>query len=113
MEQHYKLDKVKELADNDEDFILALAETFLDEVSEDLEKLKKGVAEKAYQEVYLTAHKMKPTVDLFCLGILDVVIKVQDWGKFKQVDVDITKDLDVVVTAVNNALKEIKSDFNL
>jgi len=28
MEQHYKLDRVRELADNDEDFVMALAATF-------------------------------------------------------------------------------------
>ncbi len=35
MEQHYKLHRVRELADNDEDFVLALAQTFLEEVPED------------------------------------------------------------------------------
>ena len=32
MEQHYKLFRVRELADNDEDFIASLAEAFLEEV---------------------------------------------------------------------------------
>ena len=46
MEQHYKLYRVKELADNDDDFIGALAQAFLEEVPEDAERLKKAVAEK-------------------------------------------------------------------
>lgn len=113
MEQHYKLFRVRELADNDEDFILTLAETFLEEVSEDVERLKVAVAEKNYQEAYQAAHKMKPTVDLFELGILDDLIEVQDWGKFTKIDTDITEKLHIVTTAVDNALAEIKSDFNL
>jgi HPt (histidine-containing phosphotransfer) domain-containing protein len=113
MEQHYKLFRVRELADNDEDFINSLAETFIEEVSVDADRLKKAVAEKDYQEAYQAAHKMKPTVDLFELGILDTLIEVQDWGKFTQKDVDITEQLSVVITAVDNALLEIKSDFNL
>jgi len=113
MEQHYKLNRVRELADNDEEFILTLAETFLEEVSVDVERLKVAVAEKNYQEAYQAAHKMKPTVDLFELGILDDLIEVQDWGKFTKTDVDITKKLNSVTTAVDNALAEIKSDFNL
>ncbi|WOD43252.1 Hpt domain-containing protein [Hwangdonia lutea] len=113
MEQHYKLFRVRELADNDEDFVRTLAETFVEEVSEDAERLKNAVAEKDYQEAYQAAHKMKPTIDLFELGILDDLIEVQDWGKFTKTDMDITEKLDIVITAVDKALVEIKSDFNL
>ena len=113
MERHYKLYRVRELADNDEDFILTLAETFVEEVSEDVARLKDAVAAKNYQEAYQAAHKMKPTIDLFELGILDDLIEVQDWGKFTKTDVDITEKLNIVTIAVDHALAEIKSDFNL
>ena len=113
MEQYYKLFRVRELADNDEDFIATLAATFLEEVTEDAERLKKAVAEKDYYTAYQAAHKMKPTVDLFELGILDILIEVQDWGKFEKTDLDIQPQLDVVITAVEKATEELKSDFNL
>lgn len=113
MENHYKLDRVKELADNDENFIQALAETFVEEVSEDIERLKLAVAEKNYKDAYQAAHKMKPTIDLFELGVLEDLIEVQDWGKFTKTDVDISEKLDIVSKAVDNALAEIKEDFNL
>ncbi|MEN3322556.1 Hpt domain-containing protein [Mariniflexile soesokkakense] len=113
MEQHYKLFRVRELADNDEDFIATLAEAFLEEVPEDAERLKKAVAEKNYQEAYQAAHKMKPTVDLFELGVLDILIEVQDWGKFEKRDLDISSQLAIVISAVENTVAEIKSDFNL
>ena len=101
------------MADNDEDFIKTLAETFLEEVYEDSERLKNAVAEKNYQEAYQAAHKMKPTVDLFELGILDTLIEVQDWGKFTKTDLDITEQLNIVIDKVEKALVQIKSDFNL
>lgn len=113
MEQHYKLFRVRELADNDEDFIASLAEAFLEEVPVDAERLKKAVAEKDYYNAYQAAHKMKPTVDLFELGVLDTLIEVQDWGKFEKRDMDITNQLDIVITAVEAATNEIRSDFNL
>ncbi len=113
MEQHYKLFRVRELADNDEDFIKTLAEAFIEEVAVDAERLKKAVAENNYQEAYQAAHKMKPTVDLFELGVLDILIEVQDWGKFTKTDLDIKPQLDIVISAVDKALEEIKSDFNL
>jgi len=113
MELHYKLFRVRELADNDEEFIAALAEAFLEELPEDAERLKKAVAEKDYHEAYQAAHKMKPTVDLFELGVLDKLIEVQDWGKFTQTDVDVTEQLDIVISAVDKASAEMKSDFKL
>ncbi len=113
MEQHYKLFRVRELADNDEDFITALAMTFLEEVPVDAERLKKAVAENDCHTAYQAAHKMKPTVDLFELGVLDKLIEVQDWGKFEKRDIDITSQLEIVITAVDKAVVEIRSDFNL
>lgn len=113
MEQHYKLFRVRELADNDEEFIASLAEAFLEEVPEDTERLKKAVAEKDCYNVYQAAHKMKPTVDLFELGVLDTLIEVQDWGKFEKRDLDITAQLNIVISAVDKAVSEMKSDFNL
>ena len=113
MEQHYKLFRVRELADNDEDFILTLAETFVEEVSVDVERLKEAVAAKDYHNAYQAAHKMKPTIDLFELGVLDDLIEVQDWGKFTKTDVDIMNKLNIVTEAVDKALAEIKADFNL
>jgi HPt (histidine-containing phosphotransfer) domain-containing protein len=113
MEQNYKLYRVREMADGDEDFIMALAAAFLEEVPEDAERLKKAVAENDYYNTYQAAHKMKPTIDLFELGVLDQLIIVQDWGKFEQTGKDVSAELEVVLNAVANASEEIKQDFNL
>ena len=113
MEQHYKLYRVRELADNDEDFVAALAAAFLEEVPVDAERLKKAVAEQDYYNTYQAAHKMKPTVDLFELGVLQDLIVVQDWGKFEKAGEDCTKELELVLAAVENATAELKEDFNI
>ncbi|MCF7560356.1 Hpt domain-containing protein [Sabulilitoribacter multivorans] len=113
MEKHYKLFRVRELADNDEDFIATLAEAFLEEVPVDAERLKKAVAEEDYHNAYQAAHKMKPTIDLFELGVLDTLIEVQDWGKFEKRGEDIKPQLAIVISAVEQAVEEIRSDFNL
>ncbi len=113
MEQHYKLFRVRELADNDEDFVMALAAAFLEEVPEDAERLKAAVAVNDYYTAYQAAHKMKPTIDLFELGVLQDLIVVQDWGKFEKRGEDISKELELVLAAVEKATEEIKTDFNL
>lgn len=113
MEQHYKLYRVREMADGDEDFIAALAAAFLEEVPEDAERLEKAVADKDYYTAYQAAHKMKPTIDLFELGVLSNLIEVQDWGKFEKTGLDISQQLQTVLAAVDLAVEEIKADFGL
>lgn len=113
MEQHYKLHRVRELADNDEDFVVALVGAFLEEVPEDAARLKVAVPAKDYHEAYQAAHKMKPTIDLFELGVYDDLIKIQDWGKFEQIDNDVSEELSVLLEAIDNAISEMKQDFGL
>lgn len=113
MAEHYKLHRVRELAENDEDFVVALVGAFLEEVPEDAERLRKSVPVKDYKEIYQAAHKMKPTIDLFELGIYDQLIEIQDFGKFEQTDKDVTSQLQVLLTAVDNAVNEMKKDFGL
>ncbi len=113
MAEYYKLDSLRAMADNDEDFIMALAAAFIEEVPEDAERLKVSVPAKDYQETYQAAHKMKPTIELFDLGVYDELIEVQDWGKFEQTDKNVDDQLQIVLKAVENATNEIKADFGL
>jgi hypothetical protein len=113
MEQHYKLFRVRELAEGDQDFINILAQTFLEEVPADAQILKESVENNNHLATYQTAHKMKPTIDMFELGVLDDLIEVQDWGKYEKVGVDILPKLQIVLAAVKQASDEIRSDFNL
>ncbi len=113
MAEYYKLDRVREMADNDEDFVMALAAAFIEEVPEDAERLRVSVPAGDFQETYQAAHKMKPTIELFDLGVYDELIVVQDWGKFEQSDKNVDAQLQAVLKAVENATNEIKADFGL
>ena len=92
---------------------MALVQTFFEEVPADASVLKQAAEEKNYLQTYQTAHKMKPTIDLFELGVLDDLIEVQDWGKFEQTGKDISHKLNIVLMAVDQTIEELKSDFNL
>ncbi len=113
MAEYYKLDRVREMADNDEDFVMALAAAFIEEVPEDAERLRKAVPEGDFYETYQAAHKMKPTIELFGLSVYDELIVVQDWGKFEEEGKNVDDELQKVLKAVENATNEIKSDFGL
>jgi len=113
MERHYKLERLRELADNDNAFILTLVETFLEEVPEDAKHLKEAVVNKNKPQAYQIAHKMKPTIDVFELGVLETLIEIEDWAKSENNDEDVLIQLDKVLLAVESASNEIKADFNL
>ncbi|NQY07166.1 MAG: Hpt domain-containing protein [Flavobacteriaceae bacterium] len=113
MELNYKLYKVKELAGGDEDFVKAIAEAFLEEIPEAVSLIKEGVEKYDFKKTYENAHKIKPTVQMFELGIYNDVITLQDWGKFEQKDKDVTLQLEKIIEVVKLAVKEIKADFNL
>ena len=113
MEEHYKLHRVRELAGDDQEFIETLVQTFLEEVPEDARQLQIAVDSRDYLKSYKVAHKMKPTIDLFELGVLDDLIEVQDWGKFEQKNKDVTNQLAKVMSAVEHAITELKADYNL
>ncbi|MGB1308397.1 MAG: Hpt domain-containing protein [Oceanihabitans sp.] len=113
MEQHYKLYRIRELAEGDEAFITILAQTFLEEIPADAQTLKEAVENNNYLAAYQMAHKMKPTIDMFELGVLQDLIEVQDWGKFKKTEVNILPKLEIVLAAIHQTVNEIRSDFNL
>ena len=113
MEINYKLDKIRDLSDNDQEFIETLAMTFLEEVPADARLLKIAVESADHLATYKAAHKMKPTIDMFELGVLDELIEVQDWGKFEKKEIDILPKLAIVLAAVEQASNEMRSDFNL
>jgi len=60
----YNLDKIKEMAEGDEDFILSVISVFLEEVPVDLEALGNAIQDKNHEQIYKLAHKIKPNVDL-------------------------------------------------
>ncbi|MFV0566910.1 MAG: Hpt domain-containing protein [Flavobacteriaceae bacterium] len=113
MGKYYRLNKIKELADNDEGFIKELVVVFLNEIPEDIKIIEKAVSKNDYGTTYQVAHKIKPTIDLFEINALDAVINIQDWGKRERMDVDVHDNLSRVVKTLDKAIAELKADFNL
>lgn len=110
----YSLDKVKEMAEGDEEFITSVISVFLEEVPQDLESLEKALDIEDYEQVYQLAHKIKPNVDL--LGMEQTraaALEIETLGKseanmsqIQQVFPSLKKDIEQVVS-------ELKKDFNL
>ena len=113
MEKHYKLFKIKELADGDQDFILTIAQVFTEEVPVDILKLKEAVVQNDFESAYQAAHKLKPTLILFQLDVSSTLLEIEKWGKKELKLVDVLQKLEEVVLSVELAVAEIKEDFEI
>jgi hypothetical protein len=113
MEVNYKLDKVKELASGDLDFIAAIAVAFLEEVPDAVAQIEEGIKAADYTKVYQNAHKIKPTIQLFDIPVFEDVLVIQDWGKLEQKDKSIATEFERLSAVVKAVTSELKSDFKL
>jgi HPt (histidine-containing phosphotransfer) domain-containing protein len=110
----YSLDKLKELADGDEDFIQSVVAVFLDEVPEDLGQLEVAIKQKNYPSIYQLAHKIKPNVDL--LGMEQTraaALEIENLGKQGNTGEQIDKIFPILKNDIHQVVSELKKDFNL
>jgi HPt (histidine-containing phosphotransfer) domain-containing protein len=110
----YSLDKLKELADGDEDFIKSVVAVFLDEVPEDLGQLEVAIKQKNYPSIYQLAHKIKPNVDL--LGMEQTraaALEIENLGKQGNTGEQIDKIFPILKNDIHQVVSELKKDFNL
>ena len=113
MEVNYKLRKVRELASGDEGFVTAVASAFLEEVPHAIDQINLGLNKNDCMMVYQNAHKIKPTIQMFEIGILDDLLAIQDWGKFEKTSEDVSSQFKRVSSVIKIVVSEIKSDFSL
>ena len=81
----YNLDKIKEMAEGDEEFVLSVISVFLEEVPLDLRDLEEAIEASHYDQVYKLAHKIKPNVDL--LGMEQtraIALEIETLGKQRE-----------------------------
>ncbi|KQC34169.1 hypothetical protein AAU57_13115 [Nonlabens sp. YIK11] len=110
MSKLYDLSKIKELSENDPDFIKAMVDTFIEEIPEDLEQLAIGVVEDDRAAVHEYAHKMKPTVDMFGLSCLYDVLVLEAWGKSED-QMDINEHFMRVQEELQKTVTQLREDF--
>jgi HPt (histidine-containing phosphotransfer) domain-containing protein len=110
----YNLDKINEMAEGDEDFIISVISVFLEEVPEDLEGLEKAIGARDYDNVYKLAHKIKPNVDI--LGMEQAranALEIETLGKSNGSMSEIEERFPVLKKDVLQVMSELKNDFDL
>ena len=110
----YNLSKVYALSDNDPEFVNEILNLFVTEVPEDLMQIKEGIKKKDHKHAYSYAHKIKPTLDLMGLNVaFEEILQIEAWTKGEGKKKDIKETFKSVKNQVNDAIIEIKKDFDL
>ncbi|MDD5152223.1 MAG: histidine kinase [Flavobacterium sp.] len=114
MALHYNLAKVYALSDNDPEFVMQIVTLFVTEVPEDLLQIKEGIKKKDHKHAYAFAHKVKPTLDLLGLKVaFEEILQVEAWTKAEGEKKEIKETFKSIKNQVNDAVKELKKDFDL
>ncbi|PJB13610.1 MAG: Hpt domain-containing protein [Flavobacteriales bacterium CG_4_9_14_3_um_filter_40_17] len=113
MEINYKLYRIREMAEGDEDFVKELVSAFLQEIPEDMFHLKEAVLEFNNTQIKYYAHKMKPTIDLFETGLLEDIIELEKMGNSTGNNSEIQTIFLKVITQLELVIAEMKLDFNI
>ena len=113
MTKKYSLKNIAEIAGDDQDFILLVVKTFLEEIPPDLSAMIDAVENNNRDLAYQFAHKMKPNFEMFGLNISKSVTAIESWTKSSKNISTIQNHLDKVVAKNEIVIKELKEDFNI
>ncbi len=113
MTKKYSLKNIAEIAGDDQDFILLVVKTFLEEIPPDLTAMIEAIENNNRDLAYHFAHKMKPNFEMFGLNISKSVTAIESWTKSSKNISTIQNHMDKIVAKNEIVLKELKEDFNL
>jgi len=110
----YTLDKIQELAEGDEDFVLSVVSVFLEEVPVDLNALEEALAQGNIEQIYKLAHKLKPNLDLMGMEPARVLaLEIETMGKQNQAVEAIRPKFPLLKKDIEQAIQELQNDFSL
>jgi len=113
MSMHYSIESLKEIADNDQDFMVIVAKTFLEEIPPDLTSLEEAIVADNKELAYQFAHKMKPNIEMFGIDLLKNITAIESWTKSSRSKEIALPHIELVVSILHLVFDELKEDFNL
>ena len=111
MSRNYNLEKVREIAGGDEDFVGVIVSAFLDEIPPDLESMQDAIANNNHKMAYQFAHKMKPNLDMFGIDLLKQINSMERWSNTNKPTSAIQSELDDITTILTVTIAELREDF--
>jgi len=113
MSKNYSPESLSEIAGGDQEFMVIVAKTFLEEIPPDLTAMEEAIENNNRELAYQFAHKMKPNLEMFGLNLQKDITTIESWTKTLKNKTSIEGNLSNVITTVKNAIVDLKQDFNL
>ncbi len=113
MSKKYSIESLKEIAGGDEEFMLIIAKTFLEEIPPDLKAMEEAIINNNRELAYQFAHKMKPNLEMFGLNLGKDITALESWTNTLKSQASITSNIDTISTTIHAVFKELKEDFKL
>ncbi len=113
MSKNYSIENLREIAGGDEEFIVIIAKTFLEEIPPDLKAMEEAVINNNRELAYQFAHKMKPNLEMFGLNLGKDITTLESWTKSLKSQSAINTNIENITTKLHAVFDELKKDFNL
>ncbi len=113
MTKYYARENLEEIADGDNDFLIILAQTFLEEIPTDLNSMEEAIQNENRELAYQFAHKMKPNIEMFGIEALKDITSIETWSKTSKSKASVIPYLENVLDTLNRVFNELKEDFQL
>ncbi|WP_026915532.1 Hpt domain-containing protein [Christiangramia portivictoriae] len=110
---NYNLDDVQEMAGGDEEFLLVVVQTFLEEIPPDVAAMNEAIDNDNPSLAYQYAHKMKPNLQMFGLNLMEQIKVIEAWSKHGQRKDEVPQAAETITKKVTVASEALRKDFNL
>jgi CheY-like chemotaxis protein len=110
----YNLDKIKEVASGNDEFIQKMISIFVKNTPNLVQNMHVGLQMGDYDQVYSMAHQLKPSIDLLeILDITQIIRNIEDCSR-NRMDLDSLSDkIDQVDEVLMEVVKQLKSEFGV
>ena len=110
----YKLDRLNEIDNSDELFILSIVQVFLENAPITTNNLVLALQDNNLEMIYFWAHKLKSNINLFCIeSIMTEIKNLEQFAKTNTNTEQIPGIVKLVDEVMQQAITEIKTDFKL
>jgi DNA-binding response OmpR family regulator len=109
----YSLDKIKEVASGNDEFIEKMITIFVKNTPNLVQNMHVGLQMGDYDQIYSMAHQLKPSIDLMEIQEIAQVIRNIEECSRNRMDIDSLSDkIDHVDTVLAEVVKQLKIEFN-
>ena len=111
MKKKYSLKNIAEIAGNEQDLLLLVVKTFLEEIPPDLSAMIDAVENNNRDLAYQFAHKMKPNFEMLGIAVQKDVKSIESWTKSSRSETTVQENIDTLNRVLSHVFEELKTDF--